>query len=52
MPDIWGHEPLGPPAMRALIIATQYLTCNLTNRHIEIRGNSLELSGVTTTKVE
>jgi len=28
------------------------LACGLTNRHIEVHGNSLEDSGVITTKVE
>jgi len=36
----------------ALSISTQSLACGLTNRHIEIHGNSFEESGVITTKVE
>jgi len=45
-------------SQRALSISTQYQralsisACGLTNRHIEIHGNSLEDSGVINTKVE
>jgi len=39
-------------SQRALGISAQYLKCGLTTGHIEIHGNSLEDSGVITTKVE
>jgi len=39
-------------SQRALSISAKYLGAGLTNRHIEIHGNSLVGSGVITTKVE
>jgi len=35
-------------SQRALNISTQQSACGLTNRHIEIYGNSLEDSGIIT----